>query len=72
MTADGIFQRRTQLPTWVGSMQMLMVTGSMSSYGTDGNISYHHKLNDKMNLTLRANYTYPPYGHQLGTTLPEI
>ncbi len=56
---DGIFQRRTQLPTWVGSMQMPYGNvGSMSSYGTDGNISYHHKLNDKMNFTLRANYTY--------------
>lgn len=56
---DGIFQRRTQLPTWVGSMQMPYGNvGSMTSYGTDGNISYYHKLNDDMSFTVRANYTY--------------
>lgn len=56
---DGIFQRRTQLPTWVGSMQMPYGNvGSMSSYGSDGNISYTHKLNDDMSFTLRGNYTY--------------
>ncbi|MGI6521672.1 MAG: SusC/RagA family TonB-linked outer membrane protein [Fermentimonas sp.] len=56
---DGIFQRRTQLPTWVGSMQMPYGNvGSMSSYGTDGNISYSHTLNEDMSFTLRGNYTY--------------
>ena len=56
---DGIFQRRTQLPTWVGAMQMPYGNvGSMSSYGSDGNISYTHKLNNDMQFTVRANYTY--------------
>lgn len=56
---DGIFQRRTQLPTWVGSMQMPYGNvGSMSSYGSDGNISFHHKLDNDISFTLRANYTY--------------
>lgn len=56
---DGIFQRRTQLPTWVGSMQMPYGNvGSMSSYGSDGNISYNHTFNNDMSFTIRANYTY--------------
>ena len=56
---DGIFQRRTQLPSWVGAMQMPYGNvGSMSSYGTDGNVTFYHTINDDMNFTLRANYTY--------------
>ena len=30
----------------------------MSSYGSDGNISYSHTLNEDMSFTLRGNYTY--------------
>ena len=58
-TRDHIFQNRVTLPEFAG-----MVTypksnvGRMHSYGSDGNISYFHKLNKEMNFTVRANYTW--------------
>lgn len=58
-TRDGIFQKRTQLPTWVGSMTMPYGNvGSMVSYGADGNISYTYNFKKDISLTLRANFTY--------------
>lgn len=30
----------------------------MHSYGSDGNISYHHPINKDMSFTVRANYTF--------------
>jgi TonB-linked SusC/RagA family outer membrane protein len=58
-TRDGIFQRRTQLPAWVGSMTMPYGNvGSMVSYGADGNISYTHNFKKGTGFTLRANFTY--------------
>jgi TonB-linked SusC/RagA family outer membrane protein len=56
---DGIFQRRTQIPDYVGLIQLPYGNvGKMKSYGSDGNISYTHKLNKQMSFALRGNYTY--------------
>ena len=56
---DGIFQRRANIPGYVGLLQMPFGNvGKMISYGSDGNISYRHELNKDMNFTIRANYTY--------------
>lgn len=56
---SGIFQRRTQLPTWVGSMAMPYGNvGSMVSYGADGNLSYTHNFHNSISFTLRGNFTY--------------
>lgn len=56
---DGIFQRRTQLPTWVGAMSMPYGNvGAMKSYGADGNISYSHDFSKDMSMTVRGNFTY--------------
>ncbi len=58
-TRDHIFQRRVTLPEWAG-----MVTypysnvGRMHSFGSDGNISFYHKINRNMDFTIRANYTW--------------
>lgn len=58
-TRDHIFQDRVTLPQWAG-----MVTypksnvGRMHSFGSDGNISYYHKINRDMDFTIRANYTW--------------
>jgi len=56
---DGIFQMRTQLPTWVGAVTMPFGNvGSMSSYGSDGSISYSFNLKENSSLTIRGNFTY--------------
>ncbi len=56
---EGIFQRRTQLPTWVGAVNMPYGNvGSMRSYGADGNISYNFDLGANTGLTVRGNFTY--------------
>lgn len=56
---EGIFQRRTQLPAWVGSMTMPYGNvGSMVSYGADGNMGYTHDFKNGMSLTIRGNFTY--------------
>ena len=58
-TRDHIFQNRVTLPEYAG-----MVTypksnvGRMHSFGSDGNISYFHKISKDMNYTVRANYTW--------------
>ena len=58
-TRDHIFQDRVTLPEFAG-----MVTypksnvGRMHSFGSDGNISYFHKINKDMNFTVRGNYTW--------------
>ena len=58
-TRDHIFQDRVTLPEFAG-----MVTypksnvGRMHSFGSDGNISYFHKINKEMNFTVRGNYTW--------------
>jgi TonB-linked SusC/RagA family outer membrane protein len=56
---DGIFQKRTQLPSWVGPMTMPYGNvGSMVSYGADGNASYSYRLKNGLSFTLRGNFTY--------------
>ena len=56
---DGIFQPRAQVPEYVGLTNMPYGNvGRMKSFGSDGNISYTHKINEKLYFTLRGNYTY--------------
>ncbi|MGR4859893.1 SusC/RagA family TonB-linked outer membrane protein [Bacteroides pyogenes] len=56
---DHIFQDRVTLPRYVGMVTFPKSNvGRMHSYGSDGNISYFHEINKKMNFTLRANYTF--------------
>lgn len=56
---DGIFQQRTQVPDYVGVIDMPYGNvGSMKSYGSDGNISYTYDFNKNTSITLRANFTY--------------
>lgn len=58
-TRDGIFQPRSQLPAWVGSMtNPYGNVGSMVAFGADGNISYTHNLSKEMSFTVRGNFTY--------------
>ena len=56
---DGIYQRRSQIPGYVGLMQMPFGNvGKMKSYGSDGNISYRHDFGSDWSLTVRGNFTY--------------
>jgi TonB-linked SusC/RagA family outer membrane protein len=57
---DGIFQRRVQVPDYIGVYDNLPYgnVGKMKSYGADGNIGYTHELNQDMHFTLRGNFTY--------------
>ncbi|MDO5570271.1 MAG: TonB-dependent receptor [Bacteroidales bacterium] len=56
---EGIFQKRTQLPEWVGAVTMPYGNvGSMRSYGADGNVSYTQKINKDLTATIRGNFTY--------------
>lgn len=56
---NGIFQQRVQVPYYVGLVSMPFGNvGKMTSYGTDGNLSWTQKLNENMGFTLRGNYTY--------------
>ena len=56
---DGIYQRRSQIPSYVGLTQMPFGNvGKMKSYGSDGNISFTQDFGKDMTLTLRGNFTY--------------
>lgn len=56
---NGIFQKRTQLPDYVGVMSMpYSNVGEMRSFGSDGNISYTQNLRKDCSFTVRANFTY--------------
>ncbi|MDR2384326.1 MAG: TonB-dependent receptor [Tannerella sp.] len=56
---DGIFQQRTQVPAYIGAVNMPYGNvGSMRSYGSDGNVSFTHSFDKKTSFTIRANYTY--------------
>lgn len=58
---ENIFQRRETIPGYAGlvfSARPYGNVGSMRSYGTDGNISYTHEINNDWNFTVRGNYTY--------------
>jgi TonB-linked SusC/RagA family outer membrane protein len=56
---DGIFQQRTQVPMYIGAVNMPYGNvGKMKSYGSDGNISYTQPINENMTFTVRGNFTY--------------
>ena len=56
---DGIYQRRQQVPDYVGLQTMPYGNvGKMVSYGSDGNVSWLQKINKDMSVTLRGNFTY--------------
>lgn len=56
---EGIFQKRTQLPSYVGAVTMpYSNVGSMRSYGSDGNIEFSQEVGKGMSFTLRGNFTY--------------
>jgi TonB-linked SusC/RagA family outer membrane protein len=56
---DGIFQQRTQVPAYIGAVNMPYGNvGKMRSYGSDGNISFSQPINKDMSFTLRGNFTY--------------
>jgi TonB-linked SusC/RagA family outer membrane protein len=56
---DGIFQQRVQVPVYVGLVSMPFGNvGKMTSFGSDGNVSYTHDINKDISFTLRGNYTY--------------
>lgn len=55
---DNIFQQRTQIPAYVGAIQMPFGNvGSMKSWGGDGNFTFIHSFNKNWHLTLRGNFT---------------
>lgn len=56
---DGIYQRREQIPDYVGLTSMPFGNvGKMKSWGSDGNISFTHAIDKDMSFTLRGNFTY--------------
>lgn len=56
---DHIFRKRVTLPDFAGMITVpFSNVGKMHSYGSDGNISYHHPINKDMSFTVRANYTF--------------
>jgi TonB-linked SusC/RagA family outer membrane protein len=56
---DGIFQQRVQVPIYVGLVSMPFGNiGKMTSYGTDGSVSFTQELSKEVNFTLRGNFTY--------------
>jgi len=56
---DGIFQERTQIPSYVGLTNTSWGNvGGMLSWGTDGNASYTYEISRDMSATIRGNYTF--------------
>lgn len=56
---DNIYMQRATLPDFLGLVNLpYSNVGRMHSFGSDGNISYAHKINDDMDFTVRANYTW--------------
>lgn len=56
---NGIFQQRTQIPDYVGTITMPFGNvGKMRSYGSDGNLSYSQSFGKDWSFTIRGNYTY--------------
>ena len=55
---EAIFQERTQIPSYVGLIQMPYGNvGSMKSWGADGNFEFFQKLGKDAHVTLRGNFT---------------
>ena len=56
---DGIYQRRTQIPDYVGLTHMPFGNvGKMKSYGADGNISFNHSFDKDWSIEIHGNFTY--------------
>ena len=56
---DGIFQRRTQIPDYVGLVSLPYGNvGKMKSWGSDGNLAYTHSLGKNKSISFRGNFTY--------------
>lgn len=56
---DNIFMTRVTLPNYLGLVTVPMSNvGSMHSFGSDGNVSYFHAINNDMDFSVRANYTF--------------
>ena len=56
---DDIYRQRVTLPEYAGMITIpFSNVGKMHSYGSDGNISYHHPINKDMSFTVRGNYTF--------------
>jgi TonB-linked SusC/RagA family outer membrane protein len=56
---DGIFQQRQSIPGYAGLLAMPYGNvGRMISYGSDGNVAFHHSINRNLSFTVRANFTY--------------
>ncbi len=82
-TRNNIFQQRTQVPAYVGLINMPFGNvGKMYSYGADGNYELKHSISSDMSFTLRGNFTYsankvdyweeptPLYSYQTRSGLP--
>lgn len=55
---EAIFQQRTQVPNYVGLIQMPYGNvGSMKSWGGDGNFEFFQKIGKEAHITLRGNFT---------------
>ncbi|MCI7287749.1 MAG: TonB-dependent receptor [Parabacteroides sp.] len=56
---DGIFQQRTQIPDFAGTITMPFGNvGRMRSYGSDGNFAYSDNIGKDFSFTIRGNFTY--------------
>ncbi|MCK3686425.1 TonB-dependent receptor [Maribellus sp. YY47] len=56
---DHIFMPRVTLPNYLGLVTTPQSNvGSMHSFGSDGNISYFHSVNNDLDFTVRGNYTF--------------
>lgn len=56
---DNIFMPRVTLPSYLGLVTTPQSNvGSMRSFGSDGNVSYFHRINKDMDFSVRANYTF--------------
>lgn len=55
---DGIFQQRTQIPDYVGLVNLPFGNvGKMKSWGADGNMSFSHQFSRNFSMVLRGNFT---------------
>lgn len=80
---NGIFQQRSQVPDYVGLMQMPYGNvGKMKSWGSDGNVAWTYSPGPETSFTIRGNYTwsqnkiqnweqaYPKYDYQKYSGFP--
>lgn len=56
---DDIFMTRVTLPDYLGLTNLpYSNVGRMHSFGTDGNVSYSHRINNDMGFNIRGNWTF--------------